>query len=279
MAVDLHIHSKASDGTLTPETIVEKANRLGLSTISITDHDSVASISTAIDASDTLPLTVIPGIELSSVHQGRDAHILGYFIDFTQPVLQQNLDKLTASRASRAGDMVKKLQAEGLSINFGEVAAYSNGGAIGRPHVAQILLKHGFVKSINEAFERYLGRNGPAYVPKYVLEVTEVIDLIHSVGGVASLAHPGVAGISEEFLAWLKEKGLDAVEVWHSDHTDQEIAHYQNLATKYGFLATGGSDCHGEGKSRGFVLGSIDIPDRIIPPLLARSRQVKQLRS
>ena len=279
MGVDLHIHSQASDGTLTVAQIVEKADRQGLSAISITDHDTVAGIDMAINESADLSLRIIPGIELSCVQDKKDVHILGYFIDYNGKELLDNLIHLRSSRASRAEDMVNKLRDTGLDISYEEVKKCAHGGAIGRPHIAQILVKNGLVDSISEAFNKHIGPGGPSYMPKYVLEVTKVISLIHDVGGVASVAHPGVSGVNEDFLLWLKEVGLDAVEVWHTEHTETQTHQYKELTKKHNLLRTGGSDCHGLGKSRGYVLGSVDIPDKIIEPLETRSSQIRTLKN
>ncbi len=279
MGVDLHIHSQASDGTLSIAQIVEKADQLGLSAISITDHDTVAGIDMAIRESADLSVTIIPGIELSCVQDKRDVHILGYFIDYHEEELLDNLIHLRDSRASRAEDMVNKLRDTGLDISYEEVKECAKGGSIGRPHIAQVLVKNGQVVSISEAFNKHIGAGGPSYMPKYVLEVTKVIRLIHDVGGVASVAHPGVSGVSEDFLLWLKEVGLDAVEVWHTEHTEAQTQQYMELANKHNLLRTGGSDCHGLGKSRGYVLGSVEIPDEIIASLEARSLEIHTLRN
>lgn len=279
MGVDLHIHSQASDGTLSVEQIIERAERQRLSAISITDHDTVAGIDMAIKLSADRSLEIIPGIELSCVQDKKDVHILGYFIDYHGRELLDNLKRLRESRASRAEDMVNKLRDTGLDINYEEVKECAQGGSIGRPHIAQVLVKNGLVGSISEAFNEHIGSGGPSYMPKYVLEVTRVIELIHKVGGVASVAHPGVSNISEDFLLWLKEAGLDAVEVWHSEHNEVVTQKYIELTKKHNLLRTGGSDCHGLGKSRGYVLGTVCIPDSIIEPLESRSREIRTLRN
>lgn len=271
MAVDLHLHSSASDGTLTPADIVKRAHAQGLSAIALTDHDTVAGIEEALKTGDDLGITVIPGLEMSSEYGGKDVHILGYFIDCSSPRLLETLTVLRESRLQRAQTMVDKLAGLGLEIDYGEVCSLTQGGAIGRPHVAQILVRHGLVKDIGSAFELYIGRDGPGYVAKYVLNPADVIGLIHQAGGVTSLAHPGLSRVGEELLLALKAQGLDAVEVWHTDHSDAERDTYLELATRVGLLVTGGSDCHGFGKIRGYVLGSIDIPDTIIGPLKERA--------
>lgn len=271
MAVDLHLHSTASDGTLAPGEIVKRAHAQGLSAIALTDHDSVSGIEEALMTGDDLGITVIPGLEMSSEYGGRDVHILGYFMDCSSQRLLEELTVLRESRLERAKTMVDKLASLGLEIDYGEVRALTQGGAIGRPHVAQILVRHGLVKDIGTAFKLYIGRDGPGYVAKHVLSPADVISLIHEAGGVTSLAHPGLSHIGEDMLLDLKAQGLDAVEVWHTDHSDADRNTYLELAARVGLLVTGGSDCHGFGKIRGYVLGSIDIPDTIIGPLKERA--------
>ena len=276
MGVDLHLHSTASDGTLIPAEIIKRAHKLGLTAIALTDHDSVAGIPAVLEARASIDLEFIPGLELSSEYDGRDVHVLGYFIDYRQSYLNEVLTRLRTARFGRARMMVDRLVQLGLSIDFAEVEDYSRGGAIGRPHVAQVLVKHGEVADVSEAFERYLGRGRPAYVPKYVMRTDEVIDLIHQAAGVASLAHPGPSGVEDSLVAALKDAGLDAVEAWHTDHTEDQCRHFRDLAKSLDLMVTGGSDCHGFGKSRGFVMGSLDIPDEIIAPLVARARLYAQ---
>lgn len=271
MAVDLHLHSTASDGTLAPGEIVKRAHAQGLSAIALTDHDSVSGIEEALMTGDDLGITVIPGLEMSSEYGGRDVHILGYFIDCSNRRLLETLAVLRESRLQRAKTMVDKLASLGLEIDYGEVRSLTQGGAIGRPHVAQILVKHGLVKDIGTAFTLYIGRDGPGYVAKYVLSPADVMSLIHEAGGITSLAHPGLSHVGEDLLLSLKAQGLDAVEVWHTDHSDADRNTYLELAGRIGLLVTGGSDCHGFGKIRGYVLGSIDIPDTIIGPLKERA--------
>lgn len=271
MAVDLHLHSTASDGTLRPAEIIAKAHEIGLTAVALTDHDSVAGIQEALAESINLSLTFIPGLEMSSEYGEKDIHILGYFIDYTQVRLIEALVSLRAARIDRAAKMVEKLAELGLNISFSEVETCARGGAMGRPHVAQIMVKQGLVANISEAFERFIGRGGPAYVSKHVLTTAQIIDLIHRAGGVASLAHPGPSGVDEPLLRLLQESGLDAVEVWHTDHSPKQTRYFLELANRLCLMVTGGSDCHGFGKTRGFVLGSLDIPDAIIEPLRIRA--------
>lgn len=275
MAVDLHLHSTASDGTLSPAEIISKAHEMGLTAIALTDHDSLAGIPEAVDAALKFSLTFIPGLEMSSEYGDRDVHILGYFIDYTQAHLIETLAELRVARVNRARTMVERLADLGLEIDFAEVEKYAHGGAMGRPHVAQVLVKQGLADDISDAFARLIGRGGPAYVSKHVLTTFQIIDLIHQAGGVAALAHPGPSRVDEPLLRVLKDGGLDAVEVWHTDHAPEQTRYFKQLAFELDLMVTGGSDCHGFGKSRGFVLGSLGVPDQIIEPLRAKANSYR----
>lgn len=275
MAVDLHLHSTASDGTLSPTEIVSKAHEMGLTAIALTDHDSLAGIPEAVDAALKFSLTFIPGLEMSSEYGDRDIHILGYFIDYTQAHLAETLAGLRVARVNRGRIMVERLADLGLEIDFAEVEKYAHGGAMGRPHVAQVLVKQGLADDISDAFARFIGRGGPAYVSKHVLTTLQIINLIHQAGGVAALAHPGPSRVDEPLLRVLKDGGLDAVEVWHTDHAPEQTRYFKQLAFEFDLMVTGGSDCHGFAKSRGFVLGSLGVPDQIIEPLRAKAKSYR----
>jgi 3',5'-nucleoside bisphosphate phosphatase len=274
MAVDLHLHSTASDGTLSPTAIVAKASEDRLTAISLTDHDTVAGVREILSLDPPPDIEFIPGVELSSEHLGRDVHILGYFIDPDNPRLLRTMAALRQARVDRAREIMNRLASLGIAIDFDEVKGLAKGEAIGRPHIAQALVKHGSVNSIGEAFSEFLGRGRPAHVTKFVLPVLDVLELVRQAGGVTSLAHSAVSGIDEPTIAFLKNEGLDALEVWHSDHSVEQINELKLLCDRFDLLATGGSDCHGLAKSRGPVLGSLDIPDELIEPLRERAAAV-----
>ncbi len=275
MAVDLHLHTTASDGTLSPSELVAKAASLNLSALSITDHDSFGGIDEAAAVARKHDIDLIPGVELSSYYRGQDVHILGYFVDYHDPVLTARLRYLRESRELRARKIVEKLSDGGAEVTWADVEKYAKGEAVGRPHVAQALVDRGVVRNISEAFEQYLGRNGPAYVPKYVLDLEDIFDIIHGAGGLASLAHPCHWGADRTVIEKLSDRGLDAVEVWHIDHSEEDIRKYTEIAQELGLLLTGGSDCHGTRKKHGFVIGTLDIPDEIIEPLRARATEIR----
>ena len=271
MSADLHLHTTASDGSFTPSELVEKASRLGLRAIAITDHDSLGGIAEALKAGREMGITVIPGIELSSEyedcdHCSCDFHFLGYFIDHRSPWLHRHLERLRRARFQRAYEMVKRLQLGGISIPFEEVKEIANNGSLGRPHIARVLVQHGYADTIQAAFNKYLQRRSPYYVEKFTYTPAEVIEVIRRAGGIAGLAHPGVCkcdGKIPEFVA----AGLKALEVYHTDHNSSQVNRYKRLAKKLGLVRTGGSDCHGPISLRGYLLGSVTVADEVVEQL------------
>jgi predicted metal-dependent phosphoesterase TrpH len=241
---DLHIHTQASDGWLTPGVAVEQANRAGLTAISIADHDSVAGIEAAIEAGTKNGIEVIPGVELSSGFEGRELHILGYFIDWRDKWLRDKLLTIQEARVDRAKRILEKLRGLDINISY-NVTIVIAGGAVGRPKIAQAILDRGYVRTVQEAFERYLGIDRPAYVEKYPLQPAEAIRIIQKAGGIAALAHP-VFARTDEILPELVDQGLQAIEVYHSKHDATDTRHFEQLAKKYGLLIVGGSDAHGK---------------------------------
>jgi predicted metal-dependent phosphoesterase TrpH len=257
--VDLHTHTVFSDGLFKPEELVAEAARLKLTAVAITDHDAVGGIDRAIVAGRQSQLEVVPGVELSCNANGVDVHVLAYYIDYQRPAVQEFFEMVRQKRAERAEKMVKKLNELGVSISFEQVRALAQGAATGRPHVAQALVEAGAVRSIDEAFQRYIGYDGPAYFPKMQLTPQAAVDFIHRYGGVAVVAHPGTyhndAAVYSAIAA-----GADGIEVWHPDHGPRNVDHYREVATKNGLLMTGGSDCHGGRKLGKIFLGSVTVP-------------------
>lgn len=275
MGVDLHLHSTVSDGTLTPTEIIEKAAALELSTVSITDHDSFAGINEAKAAAERHGVCLIPGVELSTNFSDQDVHVLGYFADYLDPALNEKLRGLRDSREIRARQIVERLSGIGVDIDWDMVMTLSRGEAVGRPHIAQALINEGYARDMSDVFKRYLGRDKPGYLQKRVLDIREIFHLVHRAGGLTSLAHPGHWQPSEAVLTELKTMGLDAIEAWHIDHSEADTARFLGLAQRLGLLLTGGSDCHGERKKHGHVLGSLDIPDAIVEPLRIRADEIR----
>lgn len=246
--VDLHCHTNASDGTLTPTQLVELAARKGLAAIAITDHDVLSALPEARLAGERLSVEIVAGVELSTTHGGlADLHLLGYFVDPEEPRLAARLAEFRATRAARKGMIVEKLRAMGVDIREDELP---DAESIGRPHIARVLMDKGIVASMQEAFDRYLADGKPANVPKARIDATEAIALVHGAGGVAVLAHPGLVkdGAGLRIIAELAAAGLDGVEVEHSKHDSDTRRRLRELCAKHGLLETGGSDFHGENK-------------------------------
>lgn len=242
---DLHIHSVASDGTFTPEQIVERARIFGLSAIAIADHDSIDSVAQARSCAREFGIDFIDAVELStSTLEGR-LHILGYFIDPFYPPLVELLKKLFISRRVRIEEMCKNLTALGFQSTIEEIEKISNGAAIGRPHLAEHLINIRAVRDIHEAFEKYLSWGRPAYVKKWAPLPAESIAIIHDAGGLAVVAHPGVTPHMMERLPELIEMGADGIEAYYPRHTQEDQQKAIEIAKKHNLLITGGSDCHG----------------------------------
>ena len=263
--IDLHLHTNASDGVLTPEKVIENALRVGLKAIAITDHDTIEGYAEAAELVDDDILEVIPGVELSGTYIDSDIHILGYFIDYENPEFVKKIRKFKEARYLRGEGMVAKLNDLGINLSMETVRGIAGKSALGRPHVADALLKEEFVQTYDEAFARYLGYHAPAYLPKDSLTVSQAIDLIHLVRGVAILAHPGTMR-HDEYIPTLVEMGLDGVEAYHSQHSASDVTKYKNLTKKYDIIYTGGSDCHGPRKGK-ILMGSQRVPYTVLEKL------------
>jgi predicted metal-dependent phosphoesterase TrpH len=244
MKADLHTHTTASDGTVSPAGIITLALDCDVDVLAICDHDSVEGLAEAFAATTDTPLTLVPGVELSAVHDGRDVHVLGYFVDPADGVLLGHLEDLRAARARRAEAIVEALTASGYDLTLDDVLAFSDGGAVGRSHVARALVHRGHAGSVADAFQRLLGHGMPFYVPKDVRSPEEVISVIREAGGLAVLAHPAVSGI-EDAIEHLRSAGLSGIEAYHADHTVEQRLRLASLAEELGLLVTGGTDYHG----------------------------------
>lgn len=266
MAVDLHIHTTASDGTFSPSEAVQHAAKLHLKVISITDHDTVSGIPEAFEEAKNVGIEVIPGIEMGSDVGGRDIHILGYFIDYKSRWLHNYLETLKLLRLGRAEEMLKKLAQVNIKINLNDALRLATGGILTRAHIAKAMVEKGYVGNIKEAFNKYLGRDCPCYVVKYNYSVADVVQAIKNVGGIPVLAHPGVSQI-DETIPQLVDAGLRGIEALAGDHTAAQVSHYKQLAKKYNLLITGGSDDHGPQTPGRFLLGRVSIPDKIAQDL------------
>ena len=260
--IDLHLHSTQSDGTFSPMQVVQRAAKLGVSAISLTDHDSVAGVQEAQNVGQNIGVEVIPGIELSAQEAGIDIHILGYFIDPANSDLLAYLQKFQDARRNRAEKIVARLNRLGVRITMAHVLHKAGDATIGRPHVADVLVEEGFVFSHDHAFQKYLGYGKPAYQPKFVLTPSEAVEVIHAAGGLASLAHP-VLYRRDALIPDLIKQGLDGIEVMHVKHAHADVRRYSDMAKHYGLLSTGGSDCHGDGRGQA-VMGTVRVPSTFL---------------
>jgi hypothetical protein len=274
MRFDLHAHTTASDGTLTPELLVAHACALDLTAIAITDHDSVDSVVPALKAACGTDLTVISGVELSTSHGEMDVHILGYFVNPHDRPLLDTLHRFRAIRRERAVEIVDALSDAGMTVSLDRVLALSADGAVGRSHVARALVDAGLVPTVGEAFQRFLGRGRPFYRPKPPADPALAVRTIVQSGGIAILAHPGVTG-ADSLLPTLLDAGLGGIEAYHAEHTPAQRSHYAALARDLGLLVTGGSDYHGI-PGAGVELGSVEIPDHVLTDLVAASARPGQ---
>lgn len=268
--VDLHMHSTASDGTLRPSEVVQLAKSRGLTTIALTDHDTTDGLAEAIDAGRSIGLAVIVGLEINSEDDQTDTHFLAYGLDRSNVPLQDQLLAIRDARVGRAKGMLKKLAAMGMPVNWDRVMKYAGDAqSIARPHIARAMVEAGHVASMQEAFDKYISDDGPAYVHRLKLTPQEVIDLVHGAGGAIVLAHPAHAQTTP-LVTQFVELGLDGVEVYYSDHTPELRAELLSLAQQYDLIVTGGSDFHSPGDKSHAELGSIFVPDEVVQRLKER---------
>ena len=274
--IDLHTHTNFSDGSFSPTALVKLAHQKGLRILAITDHDTTEGLTEAMEATQSLPLELIPGIELSAEFQGRETHILGYFIDLSDSQFQTRLERLRATRLDRIHQILDRLQTLNLEISLSEVEHVAGSGTIGRPHIAQLLIKKGYVKGMKEAFERFLGVRGTAYVRRAVPEAAEIITWIIDAGGVPILAHPYWEGLNADEAVvscrTLIDQGLRGLEVFYGAFSARQISLNLHLARQFNVLITGGSDFHGTFKpeiSIGTGRGSLKVPSKVVDHLRA----------
>ncbi len=270
MRFDLHLHTTASDGHLTPLQLIDRAAELGLDAMAVTDHDSVEAVAEICALGAARGITVVPGVELSASHDGRDIHILGYFVEPSDSVLLARLRLLREARMERARAMVDALAAEGYMVPLDEVLDLADGGAVGRSHLARALVARGHAQDVADAFQRLIGRGRPFYVPKPVSSPLEVLQTVRDAGGVAVLAHPGVTRV-DELIPGLIASGLRGLEAYHGEHSASDRLRYASMAEESGLLVTGGSDYHGP-SSPGVDMGAVEMPDEVLVRLLEAGR-------
>jgi predicted metal-dependent phosphoesterase TrpH len=255
--IDLHTHSTASDGILPPEQVIEAAGRCGLKALALTDHDTIAGLPAAREAGQRLRIRVIAGVELSAFYEDHEVHLLALHLSQLD-TLEKRLAELRLMRLARAEKIVEKLNALGIPITLDEVLVQSDGGAVGRPHVARALIARGVVHDFRDAFMTYLGNNGSAFVPKDKLSIEDAIAIAHEAGALAIWAHPADGGRRDR-LEPLISAGLDGIEIRHPGHSSEDVKRLQALADFFGLVPSGGSDWHGatEGPRR---LGTMNVP-------------------
>jgi hypothetical protein len=269
--VDLHLHTTASDGTLTPTQLIQQVGATGLRVVAVTDHDSTEGVDEAVEAAKRFPkLTVIPGIEFGSEIGESELHLLGLFIDHHSPALQTALERFRRERVEAAQLMVKKLNSLGFAITWERVAELAH-GAVGRPHIARAMLEKGYIASIPEAFDKYIGNDGPARVPRPKFEPVQALEIVHAAGGVGVVAHPRTVKRLDDVLPPLVEAGLAGIEVFAEKYGIEHQSHYRDLAQSYNLVECGGTDYHAFGSENEVTPGMSGPPPETARKLYERA--------
>lgn len=262
---DLHLHTTFSDGTYTPEELVNRSRKAGLSAIAVVDHDTIDGLAPTIAAASGTDIEVLSGVELSAEYKTQEVHILGYLIDYQDKAFLKKTASLRNNRIERVYEITVKLNALGIHLNPQSVFDLAGNGTVGRLHIARALVKEGLVGSIYEVFQRYIGDNGPAYVLGFRFSPQEAIEFIKDAGGVPVLAHPYILNNDELILEFIKS-GLMGLEVYYPEHSQGTVNFYLDLARKHNLVVTGGSDCHGSAKPE-VRIGSIKVPYALVEKL------------
>lgn len=272
--IDLHVHSTFSDGSLTPEQLIEEARRIGLSAMALTDHDGMMGIDRFLKAAQQAGIEPVPGVEISVDVSSGTLHMLGYYLDRDNTAVVESLALIRGGREDRNKVILDRLNRLGAGLVWEDVAKFAGEDVVGRPHFAQAMVEKGFVKDKQDAFDRYLAKGKAAYVDRFRLSAEDSIRMIRGAGGIAVLAHPATLGLGttalRDLLTSLKAAGLQGVEAYYSEHTPAQQDLYLRLAAEFGFLVTGGSDFHGAVNpdiklGRGF--GQLVVPDALMGPI------------
>ena len=268
--IDLHIHTSASDGRLSPAEIVSRSASRGLAVIAITDHDTVDGVAPALEAARAFAsLRVIPGVEISTDVAAGEAHVLGYFMDYADQGLRVDLEQMRDSRWERARKMVARLAEIGVRVDWERVREIAGSATVGRPHVALAMIEKGHVETLQEAVARYIGRDGPAYVERDKMTPVQAVELSLRAKGQPVLAHPLTVPDPESTVAELRDAGLVGIEVYYKDFSEDDISRLLRLSDRYGLIPTGGTDYHGLDPRTETDIGGVDVPAECVERLLA----------
>ena len=278
--IDLHTHSTASDGSLTPAELIHLAKKIELHAVALCDHDTTDGLEEATATAREVEQQFVPGVELSANHNSITVHIVGLYIQRDNPALQAALTRTRQMRDTRNPKIITALQRLGIDITLSEVETLAGSAAIGRPHIAQVLQQKGVVSSTTDAFQRFLGANGRAHVPKERLNADDAIQIIREAGGVPILAHPHQCGLRDDaldnFVGDLKELGLLGMEVFYSGYKSSRSAEYTRIARHHNLVRSGGSDFHGTNKPNirlGRGIGNLYVRDDLLGPIQELARQ------
>ena len=266
---DLHLHTNFSDGTFSPEEVVAHAANHGLAAIALTDHDTVEGCARTALACGAAGIEFIPGTELTAEHDGNEIHILGYLVDLKNPKLLADLAKFQAVRQNRIREMAARLNQLNVPLHADAVFALASCRSPGRPHVARALVNAGLCASLDEAFERFLKKDRPAWVPKMKMSAQDAIHLIHQANGLAVMAHPGL-NRTDEVIPDLVDAGIDGIECFHTKHSATTAQRYLEIARRFNLVVTGGSDCHGLSRGKPLI-GTVKIPYQYVEKLKCRA--------
>lgn len=271
-AADLHTHTTYSDGMLAPAALVQYAQQIGLRALAVTDHDTVGGVGEAVEEGKIYGIDIIPGIELSASINGKEIHILGYFIDTKCKQLVEVLSLFKKERLKRAEQIVGKLNKLNIHITIDDVLAFVGEGVVARPHIARAMLEQGFVESCEQVYADYIGDFGPAYVKKFDFPVQHAIEMVRNTGGLSVLAHPGHS-VTEDELDTLIKEGIDGIEVVHPSHSTEEVRYYRGITNEYYLIETGGSDYHGGVNDNDGWFGKVTVPIFTVATMRSRLSQ------